>query len=157
MVNTNALWFKRNCQTYQNIETTFFTVLTGIAHWVQPLSIQSNGRASKPAMDKIVHGDGARAISFPPIDTIKTSSLWIWSRKNLSWAKRWKLRWFKVVASTSSCWEKEKNKHQISTLPLIAWNFQSLFRLTRCIHGTPFRFLFFVFGTITAFNRSFLC
>jgi len=52
-------------------------------------------------MFSMVQGVGASATSLPPTDTTKTSLDWILSRKNKSCARSWRVRSFRVVASTA--------------------------------------------------------
>ena len=56
---------------------------------VLPFSRQLCGKQqSSPAIEAIVQGVGARATSFPPMDTIRISCEEILSRMNLSCGKR---------------------------------------------------------------------
>ena len=75
---------------------------TGIEQEVDPASIQRVGRQRSPAIEAIVQGDGNKAISFPPMDTIKMSSPPMWSRRNLSCLVKANTRLLSVVASTAS-------------------------------------------------------
>ena len=61
--------------------------LTGIALNDLPLSKQLTGRQRRPATEQIVHGAGAKAISFPPIETMGTSCEEMLSGMNLSCAR----------------------------------------------------------------------
>ena len=58
------------------------------------------GKHIKPAMEKMVHGVGAKVTSFPPINTINVSSVSMLSRGNLSCGSNCNTRWLSVVAST---------------------------------------------------------
>ena len=88
--------FITTCKHHSVINT-----LTGQDPNDRPPSKQLFGKHNKPAIEAIVHGVGANAISFPPMLTINTSSFDIWSRRNRSWGRSNRQRSLSVVASTA--------------------------------------------------------
>lgn len=58
-------------ETWQN--SLIGIILTGTVPNDLPPSKHPTGKHNNPATEQIVHGVGAKAISFPPIDTIRIS------------------------------------------------------------------------------------
>lgn len=75
--------------------------LTGAEPNDRAFSKQLIGKQINPAIAAIVHGVGHNAMSFPPMETMRTSSDEILSRINRSCGRKWSHRSLRVVASTA--------------------------------------------------------